>query len=353
VGTDPAVERQLMRSEKRVVVIGGGTGICAVLNGLKRWCRDLTAVVTMADDGGSSGRLRDEFGHLPPGDTRRCLIALSTNREVSRVLRSLFDYRFDRGDGLNGHSFGNLFLTALTEITGGTEQALVQASKLLNVRGRVLPVTLDHVRLCAQLEDGTVIWGERDIDVRSVKLDLRIRRVFLTPGGQVFPPAAEAIKNADILVLGPGDLYTSLIPNLMVEGVPAAIRACRGVRIYVCNLMTKRGETDNFAASDFAGEVVRYSGGTGSLDWMIVNTPQYPGEVLEEYAKEGAAPVAPDLPQCREFIPRVLEADVALSGSLLRHDPRKLARVISRIAGSPGEAPATLGKRLRPLARQG
>ena len=323
-----------MSSEKRVVVIGGGTGICAVLTGLKRSCRNLTAVVTMADDGGSSGRLRDEFGHLPPGDTRRCLMALSANREVSRVLRSLFDYRFDRGDGLNGHSFGNLFLTALTEITGGMEQALLQASKLLNVRGQVLPVTLDRVRLSAELEDGTIIWGERNIDVRSVKPELRIRRVFLTPGARVFPPAAEAIKNADILVFGPGDLYTSLIPNLMVQGVPAAIRACQGTRIYVCNLMTKRGETDNFTASDFAAEVVHYCGGPGALDWMIVNNSVFPREVLAEYDREKARPVVVDEQRCREFLPRVLEADVALKGSLLRHDPRKLARAISQLAGA-------------------
>ena len=234
----------------------------------------------MADDGGSSGRLRDQFGHLPPGDVRRCLVALSANRQVNRTLRALFEYRFDRGAELNGHSFGNLFLTALTELTGSVELAILEASRLLNIRGTVLPVTTDNVRLCATLEDGTLITGEGKIDVRTVKPELGIRRVFLSPEATIYGPVDQAIRNADVLVIGPGDLYTSIIPNLLVRGVPEAIRACKGVRIFICNLMTKHGETDGFTAARFVAEIYRYLGSSEALDSVIVNTGAFPEELL-------------------------------------------------------------------------
>ncbi len=312
----------------KVVVIGGGTGTYTALTGLKHFTEDITAVVTMADDGGSSGRLRDEFGHLPPGDVRRCLVALSADEELAQVVRRLFEYRFDKGYGLNGHSFGNLFLTALTELTGSTEQAILEASKLLNVRGRVLPVTTTDVRLCADLEDDTVIWGEKNIDVRTVNPDVRIRRVFLSPRAQVYPMTAQAIREADLVVIGPGDLYTSVVPNLLVDGVPEAIRACRGARLYVCNLMTKHGETDGFTAADFVAEVTRYLGGLGALDGMVVGTPALSPEVLESYAKEKAYPVSVDIPRCFQYVPRVFTDDLLAHGNLARHDPHKLASLV-------------------------
>jgi uncharacterized cofD-like protein len=323
-------------AEQRVVVVGGGTGSYTVLMGLKRYTKRLTAVVTMADDGGSSGRLRDELGQLPQGDIRRCLVALSANRHLNQVLRKLFEYRFEKGEGLQGHSFGNLLLAALTEVTGSLEQAIFYASKLLNVRGCVLPVTTDDVRLAAELEDDTIIWGEKNIDVRVVKPNVRIRYVFLRPSARVYPPAAEAIRNADILVIGPGDLYTSIVPNLLVQGVPEAIQACQGVRVYICNLMTKRGETDGFAASDFVSTLFGYLRSPRSLDCMVVNTGGFPQAVLDRYAKEGAFPVVADVARCQRLVPKVFALDLVAKGNLARHDSQKLARHIVEIESLPG-----------------
>ena len=318
--------------EEKIVAIGGGTGTYAVLMGVKRLWRDITAVVTMADDGGSSGRLRDEFGHLPPGDTRRCLVALSADRRASHTLRALFEYRFAKGDGLSGHAFGNLFLTALTEITGSLELAIIEASRLLNVRGRVLPVTTDDVTLCATLEDGTLITGECNIDVRTVKPELAIRQVFLSPEGCAYPPVIHAIREADILILGPGDLYSSIIPNLLVKGICEAVRDCRGTRIFVCNLMTKHGETDGFAASRFVSEIYHYLGAPTALDWVILNSSAFPEALVAKYSQEDAHPVVADLSRDDQFGHRIALEDVLASGSLLRHDPKKLADVIMKIA---------------------
>ena len=318
-------------SKEKIVVIGGGTGTYTALMGLKHYSRQVTAVVTMADDGGSSGRLRDEFGHLPPGDVRRCLVALSANGRVHQTLRTLFEYRFSKGDGLNGHSFGNLLLTALTELTGGTELAIEEASALLNIRGAVLPVTTDNSQLCAELEDGTLILGERNIDVRTVKPHLAIRRVFLGPEARIYPPVDAAIRNADVLVIGPGDLYTSIIPNLLVGGVSEAIRNCRGVRIFVCNLMTKHGETDGFTASRFVEELCGYLGSPNSVDCMLVNSEAFPANLLEKYAQEDAYPVVLDLDRCQQFVPEVIQGDLVASGGLLRHDSKNLAKLIFQV----------------------
>ena len=318
--------------KENIVVIGGGTGTYTALMGLKQYSHNVTAVITMADDGGSSGRLRDEFGHLPPGDVRRCLVALSANRQVNRTLRALFEYRFDKGNGLNGHSFGNLFLTALTELTGSVELAILEASRLLNIRGRVLPVTTDNIRLSAILQDGTLIKGERNIDVRTVKPELRIRQVFISPEAAIYPPVDDAIRNADILVIGPGDLYTSIIPNLLVGGVPEAIRECKGARIYVCNLMTKHGETDGFAASRFVAQVCRYLGSSDALDCVVVNNGTLPDAQKAIYAQERSYPVDVDLERCLDRVPQVFQEDLVSSGPLLRHDSRKLARLIMQIA---------------------
>ncbi|MBI4202801.1 MAG: YvcK family protein [Chloroflexi bacterium] len=329
-----------MKKDKHIVVIGGGTGVYMALIGLKRYCHNLTAVVSMADDGGSSGRLRDDFGHLPPGDTRRSLIALSTDREVNHTLRALFEYRFEKGFGLNGHSFGNLFLTALTELMGSNEKAIEEAARLLNVRGRVLPVTTENVRLHAELEDGTIIMGESNIDVRTVKSEVGIQRVYLAPGATVYPPAAEAIRNADVVVLGPGDLYSSLIPNLLVKGVPEAIRDCKGARIYVCNLMTKHGETDGFTASTFVAEVVNYLGGPGALDYAVVNSYQFPLSIRTRYAGEYAAPVEIDLERLEQQVLHVVLADVAMRQKLVRHAPGRLARLVLEIAERSSAQPS-------------
>jgi UDPglucose 6-dehydrogenase len=326
-------------ADPKIVVIGGGTGTYTALMGLKKYSRSITAIVTMADDGGSSGRLRDEFGQLPPGDVRRALIALSDDQHM--MLRSLFEYRFNKGLGLNGHSFGNLFLTALGEINGGMEQAIQEASHILNIRGKVLPVTTEDARLFAELEDGTIIHGEHNIDVRKVKPDIRIKRVFLSPEPRLTPAAREAIKEADILVLGPGDLYTSLIPNLLVQGMPEAIAACKGTRVFVCNLMTKHGETDGFGLSDFISEMERYLANTDSVDRVIANNRRFTPEVLAKYAEENAYPVTVDTEGIPGLKPEIVLGDLVSNGQLVRHDSEKLAKLI--IATHESNRPAPVG----------
>lgn len=311
----------------RVVVIGGGTGTYTALTGLKKHVSDLTAIVSMADDGGSSGILRDEFGHLPPGDVRRCLLALSSE-PAAATLRQLFEYRFDRGRGLNGHSFGNIFLTALTEITGRPDRAIQEAAKILNVKGTVLPVTLSNSHLCARLEDGTIIRGETNIDLRRVRLELRIIDVYLDPPAQANPAAVEAIEAAEVIVLGPGDLFTSVIPNLLVEGIPQAMARSKATVIYVCNLMTKHGETDGFQASDFIAEIQRYLAAEDRIDVAILNRSEAPGDLLSKYALEQSFPVLVDWGPCAARVPRLTVEDLAAPGTLWRHDPDKLARTI-------------------------
>ena len=316
-------------SPPKIVSIGGGTGSYNLLSGLKhRDCR-LTAVVTTMDSGGSSGRLRDEFGHLPPGDLRQCLLALSPDDHSGMVLRGLFNYRFDKGNGLDGHSFGNLFLTALTEITGSAEQAIDEMGRLLNIKGRVLPVTLANADLCARLRDGSVIIGETNIDRRSAGSAAPIDYVYLEPStAQVHPPTAAAIEEADAIVIGPGDLYTSIVPNLLVEGVTEALARCRGVRIYVCNLMTKPGESDGFKASDFIGEVGRYLGPRAGLDRVIVNDQPLPGPVAERYRGEQSTQVLFDEAACRALVDTVLARPLAAAGGFIRHDPHRLAAAV-------------------------
>ncbi len=313
----------------KIVTLGGGTGSFNLLSGLKhRDCR-LTAVVTTMDSGGSSGRLRDEFGHLPPGDLRQCLLALSPDDHAGMVLRGLFNYRFDRGNGLDGHSFGNLFLTALTEITGSAERAIDEMGRLLNIKGRVLPVTLANADLCARLRDGSVIVGETNIDRRGGGNGPPIDHVYLEPSAAVHPPTAAAIEEADAIVIGPGDLYTSIVPNLLVEGVTEALARSQGVRIYVCNLMTKPGESDGFKASDFIREIRRYLGPRASLDRVIVNDQPLPGPVAERYRGEGSTQVLFDEDACRALVEAILPRSLAaVGGDLVRHDPHRLAAAV-------------------------
>jgi uncharacterized cofD-like protein len=310
----------------KVVVIGGGTGTYAVLSGLKKFPDvELTAIVTMMDSGGSSGRLRDEFGHLPPGDVRKCLVALS-NEDL--ILRRLFNFRFEENCSLNGHSFGNLFLTALTEITGDTAKAIEEASKILAIKGRVLPVTLTNTTLCAKLTDGSVIRGETNIDVRKEKTEAMIDSVYLDPQALVFPLVVTALKEADLIVIGPGDLYSSIIPNLLVKGVPEAVKVSKAKKVYVVNLMTKHGESDGFGASDFIKEVLKYLGPGTKIDAAIVNKGKVAPEQMQDYEKEKAFPVKYDFLECQKLVGRVIWCPLAFSGKLYRHDPEKLARTI-------------------------
>jgi uncharacterized cofD-like protein len=319
------------KSDPSIVVIGGGTGIHSLLRGLKRYTDNITAIVTMMDSGGSSGRLRDEFGHLPPGDSRQALIALIADERSSLLLRQLFNYRFSKGTGLEGHSFGNLFLTALTDITGGVDKAIAQAGRLLDIRGKVLPVTLTHSNLIAKLEDGTELVGEDKIDVRTEKADVPIDYVYLDPKAYAYPPAIEAIEEAEVIVLGPGDLYTSVIPNLLVEGIPEAINYSKAKKVYICNLMTKHGESDGFAASDFIKEIKNYLE-NGRLDFVVVNKSDFPGKILKRYEREKAFPVEADLNQCNKLAEKVIVKDLVAGGNLVRHDEGKIARVIIDLA---------------------
>ena len=235
--------------DKKIVVIGGGTGVFTMLTGLRRYFNNLTAVVTMADDGGSTGILREEFGILPPGDVRRSLVALA--RTDNEVLAHLFNYRFQEGSGLSGHSFGNLMLTALERITGSFDGAIKEASRILAVQGQVLPVTLKKGNLYAELEDGAIIKGETNIDIPKHDGNLKIKKVWLKPKVSANAEALEAIMKADAVIIGPGDLYTSIVPNLLVDGVVKALNKTKAKKIYFVNLMTKFGETNGFKASDF------------------------------------------------------------------------------------------------------
>ncbi len=314
--------------QKRLLVIGGGTGSYNVLSGLKQHNCSLTAVVAMTDSGGSSGRLRDEFGHLPPGDLRQCLLALSRDDHSSILLRQLFNFRFSRGNGLEGHSFGNLFLTALTEITGSTELAVIEAGRLLGIKGTVLPVTLTNSNLCARLAGGSEIVGEANIDNRTEKPHEKIDYVYLSPKAFVYALTAQAIEEADAVIMGPGDLYTSIVPNLLVDGVPESIQKCKGKKIYVCNLMTKHGESDGFKVSDFIKEIQQYLGSHGALDYVLVNSDPVPEKLVQRYAREDSQPVEFDEEECRKLGPEIIQAPLLAVGNLVRHDASNLAKAI-------------------------
>ncbi|MDO8452237.1 MAG: YvcK family protein [bacterium] len=318
----------------KIVTIGGGTGTFTLLTGLKKYTNNLTAVVSMADSGGSTGRLRDEFGILPPGDVRRALIALSSGHG-QLLLRQLFEYRFENGSAgstLKGHSFGNLFLTALNGIFGDEVRAIQEAGKLLDIKGEVLPVTLTDTHLVARLEDGTLIRGETNIDIRLVYPNLKILDVFLDPPAEACKSVLQAIRRADLIVIGPGDLYTSIIPNILVKGVSEAIAKTRGKVIYVCNIMNKHGETDSFTASGYVKEIQSYLGSPAGrksyIDKVLVNEGRYPKRLLAKYAEEKAYPVEIDISELEDLVPSVRIVDCTVKGSLLRHDSEKLARGI-------------------------
>ena len=318
----------------KVVVVGGGTGNHTTLSGLKYENCELTAVVAMTDSGGSSGRLREELGQLPPGDVRQCLVALAPDDRSTALLTRLFDYRFNAGAGLNGHSFGNLFLTALTEITGNTATAIEEAARILAIKGKVLPVTLTKSTLVARLKDGSEIKGEADIDQRKEKLDINIDYVYLDPKAYAYLPVLGAIEEADALVMGPGDIYTSILPNLLVEDVSQAINNSRAVKICICNLMTKPGESDGFKASDFVNLVREYLGTTRLLDYLVVNDAPFPDRLLARYSADGQYPVELDPDQCRSAVAEVVQGPLLSAGVYLRHDPGSLARIIVDILRS-------------------
>jgi uncharacterized cofD-like protein len=316
------------KSNKKIVVIGGGTGVFTVLTGLKPYFNNLTAIVTMADDGGSTGILREEFGILPPGDIRRALIALSTTDD--KMLAQLFSYRFEQGVGLTGHSFGNLLITVLERITSNFEEAVNEAGKILSIKGRVIPVTLGNARLVAELESGEIIKGETNIDIPKHNGNLRIKRVWLKPTVKINPNAKKAIMEADAVIIGPGDLYTSIIPNLLVSGMKESLKKTRAKKIYLSNVMTKFGETNHFKASDFIKTVSDYLG-ENILDYAVINSKKPSFRNLSLYVKEKADFVEPDSESVKNKKLKIVKSDLLRSGKLIRHDSKKLGNLIKMI----------------------
>ncbi|MBI5065567.1 YvcK family protein [Candidatus Woesearchaeota archaeon] len=308
-----------------IVVIGGGTGSFTVLKGLKRYTNDLTAIVSMFDSGGSTGKLRDELGYLPTGDVRRCILALAPEDSNTDLLRSLMSYRFEAGKGLNGHSMGNLLLTALKEITGDEVLAIERLSKLLGLKGKVLPVTIDNSQLNAVLENGEIIRGETNIDIPKHDGKLRINKVFIHPPANALIDAIDAIRNAEKIVIGPGDLFTSIIPNFLVKGIPEAIKESKAKKIFVCNVMTKHGETNNFKASDFLKALETYLG-ENSIEIMLCNTELGNQDLLKKYSEENAFPVEIDFENLSKV--KLVTEDLLNNSEIIRHDSMKLAKVI-------------------------
>ena len=316
-----------MKSDKKIVVIGGGTGVFTVLSGLKHYFNNLTAVVTMADDGGSTGILREEFGILPPGDVRRAIVALSSSD--NKILSELFNYRFKEGKGLSGHSLGNLIITALERITGSFETAIDEVGKILQVKGRILPVTLKTTYLMAELEDGSLVKGETNIDIPRHDGFLKIKKVWLRPAVSINLDARKAILEADAVIIGPGDLYTSLVPNLLVGGIKDALRKTRGKVIYFVNTMTKFGETHGFDASDFL-RVVEDHLGKGIVDFVAINKTKPTPNRLRPYAEEKSEFVNADLENLPKKPVPVVTSLIRRSG-LLRHDPEKVAKLVKML----------------------
>ena len=315
--------RSKLNKGAKVVAIGGGTGLSMLLRGIKKYTNNITAVVTVGDDGGSSGRLREDMGILPPGDIRNCIAALADDDDL---ITELFQYRFKNGEGLEGHSFGNLFLTALCAITGNMVKAVKESSNVLNIRGVVLPATLDDMKLAAEFEDGTIIKGESNIP----EAHKQIKRLFTEPAVcKALPEVLDAIANADLIILGPGSLYTSVIPNLLVSGVVEAIMESRAKKIYVCNIMTQPGETDNYSVASHVNALLNHANGRKIIDAVLVNN-SLPEKISEGYAKNGSIPVRLDM---ENLIPagvtvvsqKLIEEN---KQGLVRHSSNRVARAV-------------------------
>jgi len=324
----------------RVVAIGGGTGLSALLRGLKAFVPhhsaelgattsgphvDITAVVTVSDDGGSSGRLRRELGTLPPGDIRNCMVALS---EDEALLSQLFQYRFESGRGLKGHSFGNLFLSAMTALTGDFAKAIAFSSEVLASRGRIFPSTSEHVMLSAELVDGSMVSGETRISRSRV----RIHRVAMEPERpKPLPETIDAILGADLVCLGPGSLYTSVIPNVLVSGIPAALKLSPARVVYFPNLMWQPGETLGYSASDHV-QAIHDHAGEEIVDWVVVNTTPISGGMRRRYATERLFPVANDLPKLAAMGVEAIGRRLLDSGEKVRHSPAATAEAVMELA---------------------
>lgn len=330
------------KSALRVVAMGGGTGLSTLLRGLKRYVpavggadifsqddtaspliSDLAAVVTVTDDGGSSGRLRKDMNILAPGDLRNCMVALS---EDEHLLSRLFQYRFEAGTELEGHSFGNLFLAALTAVTGDFAQAVQMSSQILATRGHIYPSTTANISLQARMQDGSVVRGETSITASNERIE---RLELVPPKAEPLPETLEAIRNADLITIGPGSLYTSLIPNVLVHGIPEALAESRAVRVFVCNLMTQRHESLGMTAADHIEKIFAHAG-RKVFDYALLNTGPISKEVLERYAAELAEPIEADVERVRSLGVVPICAALAHEGSVLRHNQDRLAEELLR-----------------------
>jgi uncharacterized cofD-like protein len=307
----------------RIVVIGGGTGLYALLRGLKQYTSNITAVVTVFDSGGSSGQLRDELGVLPPGDIRNCLVALSTKEPL---MTRLFQYRFKNGS-LRGHSFGNLFITAMSEVSGDFSRAVEKSSEILAIRGKVLPSSMEDVTLCAKLKNKELIKGEKNISQSKDKIE----SVFIQPS-HVLPltDTIQAIKEAGVIILGPGSLYTSVICNLLVENISESICQSTALKIYICNVMTQPGETDRYSTSMHLKEIIKYLP-QNCIDYVLVNSKTLSKEVAKKYQEKGAHAVRDDLQLKFNQKTRVIRQELLSEHNFARHDSGKIARLVMDI----------------------
>ncbi len=325
-GTDPDLLEALYRRNKllhgpHIVAIGGGTGLSTLLLGLKHYTSNITAIVTVADDGGSSGRLRQEFGIIPPGDIRNCIAALA---DEEQLITELFQYRFKSGHGLAGHSFGNLFLSVLCAITGNMVQAVKESSKVLNIRGRVLPASLDNLCLVATLENGDEIQGESQIPGATSRI-IKVRCEPENP--EPLPEVIEAIRDAELIILGPGSLYTSVLPNLLIPSVAEAVHRSKAPKIYICNVMTQPGETDNYSVGDHLQVLLEHCPDKHLVDAVVVNN-WIPERLVEKYKESGSVPVVIDRERLEAMGMGLIERVLVDEGHSIRHNSKRLSRSI-------------------------
>ncbi len=315
--------RRKLNRGPRIVAVGGGTGLSMLLSGIKNITNNITAVVSVGDDGGSSGRLRESLDILPPGDIRHCMTALADDEDL---VTKLFKYRFKNGEGLEGHSFGNLFLTAMCAITGDMASAVKASANVISIRGRVLPSTLDDMKLVAEMEDGRIVHGESTIPEAGGK----IKRLFSEPSDcKALPEVIDAIRNAELIILGPGSLYTSVIPNLLIKEISKEIANSKAKKIYVCNIMSQPGETDGYTVSDHLKALINHSGYKKIVDTVLVNN-YIPENLADKYQKSGSYPITVDLPEIKKlgikvYAKNLVEPD---KNGLVRHSSSKVARNI-------------------------
>ena len=312
-------------NETKVVVIGGGTGLSTMLRGLKQYTSHITAIVTVGDDGGGSGKLREDLGMLPPGDIRNCILALA---DTEPLMEDLLQYRFTEGS-LKGQCFGNLFLAAMAGISENFEDAVQKMSSVLAVKGKVLPVTLDDMKLVAELENGEIIEGESKIPSEVIVRNTRIKKIAIKPiDAKPLEEAIKAINNADVIIMGPGSLYTSIIPNLLVKGIPEAICKSPAKKVYISNVMTQPGETDGFKVSNHLKVLMDY-GVAENIDYVIANNGIIPPDIKEKYARENAELVVLDYENISNLNVKVIEADlVKITKRYVKHNAEKLAELI-------------------------